>query len=234
MTLLNKYKAIIFDWDGTLVDTCGLILKAHNHVRETFGVPLWTMEDFLGTASKSAREYYPEVYGERSDEAQTVLYDYVEEHHINMMKPMESAKALIDFIKNETNMQIGVVSNKRHKTLLKEAHHLGWFEDFECFVGAGIAAKDKPSADPLLMGMADISDALTPDNVLYIGDTETDLLTAKNTGCDIVFIQSDSPRPDLIDKYAPLYNFMSTNAFYCFVQAELSLKTSKMAEKKAC
>ncbi len=234
MSALNKYKAIIFDWDGTLVDTCGLILKAHNFVRETFGEAVWTMEDFLGTASKSAREYYPEVYGERSDEAQTVLYDFVEKHHIDMMKPMDNAKALIDFIKNETDMHIGVVSNKRHKTLLKEAQHLGWHDHFDCFIGAGIAAKDKPSPDPLLMGMADISEVLRPDNVLYIGDTETDLLTAKNTGCDIVFIQSDSPRPDLIEKYSPTYSFMSTNAFYCFIQSEFGQKTSEMAEKKAC
>ena len=67
MINLKNYKAVIFDWDGTLVDTCGLILKAHNHVRKHYNQPEWTMDDFLGCASQSAREYYPTVYGDEDE-----------------------------------------------------------------------------------------------------------------------------------------------------------------------
>ena len=51
---MNQYKAIIFDWDGTLVDTCGLILDAHNHVRDAYDKPRMDHGRFYGT-SKSVR-----------------------------------------------------------------------------------------------------------------------------------------------------------------------------------
>lgn len=90
--MINKYKAVIFDWDGTIVDTCGLILDAHNHVRKYYDEPLWTMEDFMGRASQSAREYYPTVYGDKADEAQEILYEYIEKKHLEYLEPMKDLK----------------------------------------------------------------------------------------------------------------------------------------------
>ncbi len=202
--IISKYKAIIFDWDGTLVDTCGLILDAHNHVRKHYDHDLWTMEDFLGQASMSAREYYPLVYGDKSDEAQDILYGYVEEHHLKYLKPMDG---VIDLFENITshNIPMSIVSNKRHKTLNIEVDHVGWRDQFETIVGAGQAEKDKPAADPLYMALGQKQGDLTPQDILYVGDTETDLLCAQNAKCDVVLVQSDKPRPDLIEKYAPDY-----------------------------
>jgi len=198
---LTQYNAIIFDWDGTLVDTCGLILDAHNHVRVTYGETPWTMNDFLGRASKSAREYYPEVYGDKADEAQKVLYQYVEEHHLTHLKKMEHC----DEILSALDMPLGIVSNKRHNTLHIEINHLGVQDYFKTAIGAGHAEKDKPDPAPLFMAMSEIHPQLKPEQILYVGDTETDLLTAKRAGCDVALVQSDKPRPDLIEKYAPKY-----------------------------
>ncbi len=223
MVDLNNYKAIIFDWDGTLVDTCGLILDAHNHVRKHYGHEEWTMEHFMGQASKSAREYYPEIYGDKADEAQVVLYDYVEAHHLNYLEPMEQAKDFLDMI----NLPIGIVSNKRHKTLHIEVEHVGWKDHFVSVIGAGFADKDKPSSVPLLHAMSQIDQSIKPQDVLYIGDTETDLLTAQNTGCDVIFIQSEAPRPDLIEKYQPLF---ACDSLAEFIQAV----TSAMEPSNKC
>ncbi len=202
--MISNYKAIIFDWDGTLVDTCGLVLDAHNHVRKTYNYPLWTMEDFLGQASQSAREYYPTVYGDKSDEAQALLYEYVTEHHLTFLKPMDNVNDLLKII-NDSNIPMGVVSNKRHKTLNIEIDHMQWRSHFKSAIGAGKATKDKPATDPLLMALNEMDSNLKPADILYIGDTETDLLCAQNAKCDIALIQSDKPRPDLISKYSPDY-----------------------------
>ncbi len=210
MINFNNYKAVIFDWDGTLVDTCGLILDAHNHVRKYYDLPLWTMDDFLGQASKSAREYYPEIYGDKAEEAQVVLYEFVAEHHLKYLKAMPHVVELCDTIKAQ-NIPMALVSNKRHDFLHKEVDVMGWRAYFSSIIGAGHAAKDKPAIDPLLMAMAKISADLKAADILYIGDTETDLLTAQNAGAPSVFIQSDQPRPDLIEKYAPNYAFLSVS-----------------------
>lgn len=211
--MINKYKAVIFDWDGTVVDTCGLILNAHNHVRKYYGQRLWTMEDFMGRASQSAREYYPTIYGDKADEAQEVLYDYVEEKHLDYLEPMENSKNLLDAIKAK-KIPMAVVSNKRHKTLIKEIKHVQYENYFDFVIGAGVAKKDKPSPDPLFDAIHALDKNLKSEDVLYIGDTETDLLTAKNAKTPVVFIQSDKPRPDLVAKYTPNYNYISISEFY--------------------
>ena len=201
---MDQYKSIIFDWDGTLVDTCGLFLDAHNHVRTYMGQELWTMENFLGRASKSAREYYPEIYGDRADEAQTVLYDYVRKHHLDYLNPMDGALDLIKYLYSQ-NFFLGVVSNKKHDVLCKEIEQFGWQTYFDVVIGAGYAAADKPSPIPLLLAIDQIGKGLTQKDVLYVGDTETDLLCAQNAKLPIAFIQSNRPRPDLIEKYNPAY-----------------------------
>ena len=217
--MIHQYKAVIFDWDGTIVDTCGLILDAHNHVRKYFEKPLWTMDDFLGRASESAREYYPRVYGDDADKAQEVLYDYVEAKHLDYLDPMAHSKELLDHIQTK-NIPMAVVSNKRHKTLLKEIEHVQYEHYFNFIIGAGVAKRDKPSPDPLLAAIYELDSNLKPEDILYVGDTETDLLTAKNTNSDVVFIQSDAPRPDLIEKYTPNYNYLSISEFFADVQAQ--------------
>jgi len=208
--MIHDYKAVIFDWDGTIVDTCGLILDAHNHVRRYFELAEWTMEDFLGRASESAREYYPKVYGDKADKAQEVLYDYVEEHHLNYLEPMQNVAAFLDYLKLN-NMPMAVVSNKRHKTLLKEIEHVEYGHYFDFVIGAGVAEKDKPAPDPLFNA---------------IGDTETDLLTAQNAKCPAVFIQSDCLRPDLVEKYKPNYHYESISSFFDEFKSLSELKTA--------
>ncbi len=223
MVDLNNYKALIFDWDGTLVDTCGLILDAHNHVREHYGLETWTMDHFLGRASKSAREYYPEVYGDKAKEAQVILYDYVREHHLGCLEPIEG----YEVISTITDLPFGIVSNKGHETLLIEVDAMGWTDRFTHMIGAGHAEQDKPSSIPLFDCMRAIDKSLTPSDILYVGDTETDLLTAQNTGCDVVFIQSDKPRPDLIEKYDPAYAFLSLVEFTQSVTSSMELSNKK-------
>ncbi len=201
--MILNYRAVIFDWDGTLVDTCGLVLDAHNHVRSYMGLKLWVMDDFLGRASKSAREYYPEVYGARAEEAMKLLYEYVDANHLTYLKAMPHAVKLLKML-TAHNLPIGIVSNKRHETLQTEVKAMGWADYFIAIVGAGIAEKDKPSPAPLFMAMDKIDTSLEPKDILYIGDTETDLLCAKNASCPVVFVQSNRPRPDLVELYDPI------------------------------
>lgn len=87
-------KAVFFDWDGTLVDTCGMVLDAHNHVRKIHNLPLWEAEDIFGRVSRSARETYPKIYGDRAAEAQKQLYEFVDKHHLEYLEVLDGASAI--------------------------------------------------------------------------------------------------------------------------------------------
>lgn len=202
--MFDKYKSIIFDWDGTLVDSHDWVLGAHNHVRQIMGRPQWSKDDIFGNASFSARETYPLEYGDDAAKAIEILQDYVKKNNHSSSKPYSHSEQTLMAIKS-FNIPMGVVSNKRHEPLNEIIIHLKWDHYFKTAIGAGHAERDKPDPAPLFMAMTAIHPQLKPEQLLYIGDTETDLLTAKRAGCDVAFVQSDKPRPDLVKKYAPTF-----------------------------
>ena len=68
-----------------------------------------------------------------------------------------------------------------------------------------VAAKDKPSGAPLLHALGLHPHGLTIDQILYVGDTESDLACAKDAGCPVAFIRHTRKEDDLIEKYRPAY-----------------------------
>lgn len=199
---LYPTKAIFFDWDGTLVNTLGLLSVAHNHVRAELGFPLWSKEEYTAAMTRSTRELYPILYGERSAEAQVILYDYIKANHLEYLEKMPGAVELLDQIQ-ALGIPMGVVSNKRDDVLVREVEALGWEKYFGVYNGAGVAAQDKPSAVPLFHAMALHPGGVTPEGFMYVGDTETDLRAIREAGCIGVFVQHDGPREDLVETYKP-------------------------------
>ncbi len=197
-------KGVFFDWDGTLVDSLPLLFAAHNHVREKLGVPLWTRDEYAKAIVHSTRELYPRIYGERAQEAQDMLYAYVKENHIKQMKILEGAPEVVEYLAKH-NVPIGIVSNKRHDVLRLEVEHLGWHTHFGVYNGAGVAKADKPSGEPLLYALQQHEAGLGIEDIVYVGDTESDLSCAKEAGCPCIFIRHGKDAEALISQYAPAY-----------------------------
>jgi HAD superfamily hydrolase (TIGR01549 family) len=209
---LSKYKAVIYDWVGTLSNSENWVVEAHNQVRRAFNLPLWTKEDIFSSSSLSARELYPQIYGDDADHAIQILIDYTTQNNLSSAIPYEGAEDLLKYVQSQ-NIPQAVVSNKRHEPLNEVIDHLNWREYFESAVGAGFCKRDKPSAEPLLKCIDMMKGDFTAQNILYVGDTETDLLTARNARCDVAFIQSDKPRPDLVEKYNPVMVYDTIGQF---------------------
>lgn len=194
-------KAVFFDWDGTLVETLDFLHAAHNHVRGHFNMPLWTLDEYKIQMKHSAKDLYPKLYGNRTQEAMDVLAVFVEANHLTNLKLCEGALDILNAL-HVAGIPMGVVSNKRQAFLEREITHLGWNKYFQAIVGAGIAANDKPSGDPLVLALSKAG--LTPGaEILYIGDTETDLLCATAAGCRTAFLYFAQPDNPLIQKHKP-------------------------------
>ncbi len=195
-------KAVFFDWDGTLVDSLTLLITAHNHVRAAYGLPLWSKEEFFGAVTYSSRELYPKIYGENSDAAQAMLFSYIKEHHLDHVSIMDGAKDLIEDLKAR-GIPMAVISNKRNDILVREVEHFGWQDYFGVYMGAGIAAKDKPSGEPLRYALSKHPVSLTMADLIYVGDTETDLRTCQDAGVTCAYIRQEGRSEGLIDVYQP-------------------------------
>jgi len=177
---LTPPQAVIFDWDNTLVDTWPLIMKCMNNTLEHFGLEAWPLEDIKIKIHKSLREWFPELFGDRWEEARDIYYDsYLVKYADHQLVPLPGAIETLELCKNN-NLPMMIVSNKRSPTLRHELDKLGLGHYFISVVGAADAVKDKPDPAPVLLAMKPCGIALG-QHVWFIGDTISDIECAHNT-----------------------------------------------------
>jgi phosphoglycolate phosphatase len=182
-------RAILFDWDNTLVDNWAVIADALNAAFAAMGHPLWTEAEVRARVRKSARDTFPEMFGERSAAAEHIFYSTFEERHLEGLRPMDGAAALLDAARGR-GIYLGIVSNKLGRYLRIEAEHLGWTRHFGRIVGATDTAADKPAADPVHAALAGSGIAAGPD-VWFVGDAGVDMHCALNSGCIPVLLRDE-------------------------------------------
>ena len=182
---------VLFDWDNTLVDSWEKLHECISHVLEHFETPLWTLEEVKAKMHKSLKDYFPELFGERWQEASEVFYKkYVEHSSHHAMKALEGAENLLKELK-DLGIKIGVVSNKNGNILRTEVKKIGWSHYFDVLVGSTDAAKDKPFAEPVLFALDKISHDKN-SHVWFVGDTIVDIDCARISGCHPIFYGEDA------------------------------------------
>ncbi len=201
----NPPKALIFDWDNTLVDTWPAIHDALNHTLEAMGHIPWTFEETRQKVRKSMRESFPDLFGERWEEAGDVFYARFEESHIARLKALEGAENMLKALHSK-GYYLAVVSNKTGKYLREEADHLGWNKYFQKVIGAGDAKRDKPHPSPVDLALEG-SGIPRGSHVWFVGDTDVDLECAHNAECIGVLVREQSPAKGEFDEYPPSWYF---------------------------
>lgn len=183
---MKKAKAILFDWDNTLVNTWPII---HAALHETF-VKLkqtpWTMEQVQQRVRKSMRDSFPEVFGADWQLAAEFYQTAYRSRNLTELEPLQGAEDTLKMLRADKDLFIAVVSNKRGFNLRQEAEALGWMQYFDALVGADDASHDKPHKAPVELALKD-SGMVAGADVWFVGDSEIDLECAQNTGCTGIF-----------------------------------------------
>jgi phosphoglycolate phosphatase len=179
-------RAIIFDWDNTLVDNWGAICAALNATFRAFGKPAWTLEETKARVRQSLRDSFPGMFGERWQEARDIFYRHFGTDHLTTLEALPGAADLLAELAR-AGFYLGVVSNKNGTALRREADHLGWSKYFGKVVGATDAKRDKPAPDPVVMALEPA--ALSAEStVWFVGDTGIDMECAYAAGCVPVLV----------------------------------------------
>jgi len=185
-------KAILFDWDNTLVDSWVLIHHAMTATFQAMGQRPWTLEETRQNVRQSARDSFPRLFGERAAEATAVFYRTYEADHLSQLRPLPGAGEMLAALAAADDLLLGVVSNKRGDILRLEAAKLGWDRFFGALVGATDAACDKPSPEVVDFALTGSGIAAGPA-VWFVGDTDIDILCARNAGCTAILLRAEAP-----------------------------------------
>jgi phosphoglycolate phosphatase len=174
-------KAILFDWDNTLVDTWRTVFEALNASREAVGHPSFSVEEFWQRPHHSMRDTADELFGNHVERGMQIFYGMIEKSHLHNLSILEGAESLLKTLKIK-GIYLGVVSNKDGHHLRKEVDHLGWDHHFRRVIGARDTAADKPSPIPVLAALQD--SAISPSHdVWFVGDSIVDVICARESGC---------------------------------------------------
>ena len=200
-SLLMKYDTVIFDLDGTLLDTLDDLTDGVNHALTNFGYPLADREQIR------ARLGYGSGYliamsvpgGRDCPNYQAVFDDYLEyyrAHSSDKTRPYPGTLELLSAL-NECGVRCAIVSNKPDSA----AAELGkrWFDGLvKTTVGEREGIRRKPAPDSLLEVMAQLGARRL--HTVYIGDSEVDIETAAAAGVDCISVTWGFRTPEQLVK----------------------------------
>lgn len=194
--------AVVFDLDGTLLDSRGDIVAAINHALLTTGrppQPAQVIVRFVGDGpralcARSAR--LPEDAPE-TDALMKLFLDYYAEHPLDFTRWAPGALEAIDTLSGMENMQLGILTNKHRTTTDVVLASLGIVDRFQVIVAGGDLPEKKPDPQPLLFAAQRLGSP--PASVVMVGDGVQDILCARRAGTWAVAVESGfSPVESLI------------------------------------
>lgn len=184
-----KYKGIIFDLDGTLLDTIEDITDGLNKAAISCGIEPYTIEEAKYLVGSGVDVLINNCLNARS--ASQNLFDKLKENYMkfygeckaNKTKPYEGIVEALEFFK-KNNIKIAVFSNKPDCDTQGVINNYFGKDYFDMVVGKRDGVEIKPSkegATPILENFR-----LDLSEILYVGDTKVDMKTAINIGLDSV------------------------------------------------
>lgn len=179
-------RAVLFDWDNTLVNTWPTIVECYHDTFTALGLTPWTALEVQDRAHGSLRDVFPSLFGPRAGEAERIFYETFHRIHLERLEPLPGAVALLERCR-DLGFYVAVVSNKVGDNLRAELAHLGWERWIVRAVGAKDARRDKPAPDPIFMAL-DGTGIAPDDTVWMVGDTLADLKCAYAAGCFPVLV----------------------------------------------
>lgn len=188
-------RAILFDLDGTLVDSAQDLWRALNFVLARHGVATLALEQVRhlvghGARSLIARGFWGEeaqapVGEERFEQAVGDFMDYYRQHLVDHTRPFPDVPETLARL-TQQGYRLGVVTNKPESLTHPLLAGLGLAQWFAVVVGGDTLPQRKPEPEPLHYAFA-VLNACVTDGVM-VGDSETDVLAARAAGCPVITV----------------------------------------------
>ena len=195
----QKY-TILFDLDGTLVDTAPDLMLAHNHVMKKFGYPTKSTEDIRNLVGKGAGALIGRsIWGQAKKEFSKVLDDKIKDEMVKEFvnfygKNIINESTLIDGVKEfliwckEQNISMAVCTNKQEHLSNDLLKKIGIYDFFEYVAGSDTFDYCKPDPRHLTNVIEILGGNLK--KTIMIGDSETDSNAAKAAEIPVILLEN--------------------------------------------
>ena len=180
-------KIIIFDLDGTLVDSSVDITNSLNYAMGPYGIGKITVEETIGLVGEGLTRLIEKVLGnERAALVPEVLdrfIAYYSEHLVDFTRPYRGVPETLERL---GNYRKAVISNKREFLSRELLARLGLAKYFDIILGSDSAEEKKPSPKPVIKVLESFS--VGPDEAVIVGDSNYDIDAGKAAGTKTIAV----------------------------------------------
>ncbi len=191
------YKTFIFDLDGTLLDTLQDLADSVNYALRQHGMPEHSIDDIRRFVGNGVRLLMERAVPDGAENPQfevtfATFRQHYMKHSLDTTRPYEGISELIHELKAR-GCKMAVVSNKMMAATQDLVRH--FFPDIEVAIGENEAAgiRKKPAPDTVFealrqLGYPPTSHPSPLTSVVYVGDSDVDLATARNSGIPCISV----------------------------------------------
>ncbi|MGL1933600.1 MAG: HAD-IA family hydrolase [Fibrobacterales bacterium] len=178
---------LVFDLDGTLIDSLGDLEQALNHTLEALNMPQKTMNEVRYAVGDGVKMLLTRCMlndaSDRVEEAYAIFHKFYTNHCCDTTYAYDGVRALLEEYKDTPK---AVLTNKTYAPTLDILKHLGLMDYFKMVVGGDTFATRKPNPEGLLHIIQELG--ATPNQTVMIGDGIPDVAVAKDSGVTSVAI----------------------------------------------
>ena len=186
---MHKYKTYIFDLDGTLLSTLADLAASTNYALRTHHMPERSLDEvrrFVGNGVKKLMERaIPDgLNNPLFEETFATFRQHYMQHNLDTTQPYPGIMQLLEQLKAE-DKNIAVVSNKFYAATRELCRH--FFGDLVTVaIGEREDIRKKPAPDTVIEALRELG--VDKEGAVYIGDSDVDIMTAKNSGMPCVSV----------------------------------------------
>jgi pyrophosphatase PpaX len=198
----NKITTLLFDLDGTLIDTNELIITSYLHTLEKYYPGKYHREDVLPFMGPTLVEAFSTVNSDRVEELVQEYRTFNIANHDLLVKEFEGVFETIQTL-YEKGYKLAIVTTKKHDVAMKGLRLTGLDKFFEVVIALDHVEKVKPDPEPIFKAL-ELLDS-TPSEAIMVGDNFHDILSGKNAGTLTAGVAWSIKGRDYIAKYEPDY-----------------------------
>jgi 2-phosphoglycolate phosphatase len=181
-------KAVLFDLDGTLLDSAPDLVATLNHLRVGYGLQAMPVDELRHFVSRGPlgliKAGMPPCDDETLELWLSEFLDHYENNYYIQSRPFEGVDTLLSDLTN-MNVPWGIVTNKKESLSRSILEKTGLLLSTSTLICGDSVSKAKPHPEPVLAACSEIE--LVPEQVLMVGDDMRDIEAGRRAGCDTAF-----------------------------------------------
>lgn len=211
-------ECVLFDLDGTIVNTNELIISSFMHALKENNLPALTREEIIPHMGTTLQQQMSAFSGLQDTSVLELSYrSYNYAHHDELIRSFPHVNETMEGLLSR-GIKLGIVTTKIRPTTLKALEMFDLLKYMETIVTVNDVSQAKPHPEPVLTAVANLG--VDPARTLMVGDSAVDIQSAKAAGVHVAAVAWSLKGEEMLRKYNPDYIIHDMKDLYTIVEQE--------------